>query len=163
MTPKGFLATLACATALAGCSFGAGQAPLAKTTPTVVPPIGAPGAAGCRPVSPAGALTGEVYGTATGGTVWALFMAGFPPQAGIEDKTVWRLDGPDAQPAPTFTLVGPAGQTGHLNWGPEFHDSSTWNRPGHEYGTGLVFPTAGCWDVHVTVGHLTGDVYVVVV
>jgi hypothetical protein len=163
MTAGRYLATLACAAALAGCSLSAGQSPTAKATPTPVPTIGPPGAAGCQPVSPSGALAGEVYGTATGGTVWALCMGGFPPQAGIEDKTVWRLDGPGAQPAPTFALVGPAGQTGHLNWGPEFHDSSTWNRPGIEYGTGLVFPAAGCWDVHVTVGQLAGDVYLVVI
>jgi hypothetical protein len=35
-------------------------------------------------------------------------------------------------------------------------------RPGSEFGTGLLFPAAGCWVVHVTVGQLTGDVYVVV-
>jgi hypothetical protein len=91
-------------------------------------------------------------------------MAGYPPQAGIEDKTIWRLDGPGASAAvPTFSLVGPASQTGRLDWGPALHDSSTWNRPGDEYGTGLLFPAAGCWDVHVTVGQVTGDVYVVVI
>jgi hypothetical protein len=129
-------------------------------TPSLI--TGALGAAGCRPASPSGAFTGEVYGTATGGTVWAWFMAGYPPQAGIEDKTLWRLDGPGASGAPKFALVGPASQTGRLNWGPEMHISSNWNRPGFEFGTGLLFPSAGCWDVHVTAGQLTGDVYVVV-
>ena len=133
-----------------------------QASPTPVPAIGALGAAGCRPISPSGAFAGEVYGTATGGTVWAWFMARYPPQAGIEDKTIWRLDGLGASGAPTFALVGPASQTGRLNWGPEMHGSSTWNRPGSEYGTGLLFPAAGCWDVHVMVGQLTGDVYVVV-
>ena len=91
-------------------------------------------------------------------------MAGYPPQAGISDKTVWRLDGPGVSAAvPTFSLVGPASQSGRLDWGPAFHDSSTWNRPGSEYGTGLVFPTAGCWDVHVSIGQVSGDVYVVVI
>ena len=94
--------------------------------------------------------------------MWAWFMVAYPPQAGIEDKTIWRFDGQGAVWAPTFALVGPASQTGRLNWGPSIHDSSSWNRPGTEFGTGLLFPTAGCWDVHVTVGLLTGDVYVVV-
>jgi hypothetical protein len=89
-------------------------------------------------------------------------MASFPPQAGIEDKILWRLEGPGASGAPTFALVGPASQTGRLNWGPVLHSSSTWHRPGLEFGTGLLFPAAGCWDVHVTVSQLTGDVYVVV-
>ena len=117
---------------------------------------------GCQAASPAGALPGEVQGTATGGTVWALFLQSYPPQAGVEDKTVWRLNGPGITGPPTFTLVGPAGARGRLNWGPEGHLGSSWNRPGDEYGTGLLFPVPGCWDVHVSVGQVTGDVYVVV-
>lgn len=89
-------------------------------------------------------------------------MEAYPPKAGIEDKTVWRLDGAHAFGAPDFTLTGPAGQLGHLNWGPSEHPGSDWNRPGHEFGTGLLFPTAGCWKVHVTLDQLTGDVYVMV-
>jgi hypothetical protein len=128
-------------------------------TPALVGQLGAPG---CRPPSPSGAFTGEVYGTAVGGTVWSWFMQAYPPQVGVEDKTVWRLDTANASGSPGFTLTGPAGQFGHLSWGPEEHGGSTWNRPGREFGTGLVFPVAGCWDVHVTLGHLYGDVYVVV-
>jgi hypothetical protein len=90
-------------------------------------------------------------------------MAGYPPQTDISDKTIWRLDGTGATGEPTFSLVGPANQMGHLDWGPAFHSGSTWNRPGSEYGTGLVFPAAGCWDVHVTAGQVAGDVYVVVI
>ena len=96
--------------------------------------------------------------------MWAWFMAAYPPQAGVSDKTIWRLDGPGiSAAAPAFSLVGPASETAHLDWGPAFHDSSSWTRPGNEYGTGLLFPTAGCWDVHVTAGQVTGDVYVVVI
>jgi hypothetical protein len=89
-------------------------------------------------------------------------MSAYPPRAGIEDKTVWRLDGAHAFGVPTFALTGPADQVGRLNWGPEEHGGSSWNRPGHEFGTGLVFPAAGCWAVRVTVDQLTGDVYVMV-
>jgi hypothetical protein len=103
-----------------------------------------------------------LYGTAEGGTVWAWFMAAYPPTAGTEDKTVWRLDGPDAFGQPAFALRGPAGQSGRLTFGPEEHGGSSWDRPGHEFGTGLLFPAGGCWDVHVTVGTLVGDVYVLV-
>lgn len=120
-------------------------------------------AAGCAPASPSGAFAGEVQGTATGGTVWAWFMQSYPPQAGVEDKTIWRLNGPStAGLVPTFTLNGPASAMGRLDWGPDYHLSSTWNRPGDEYGTGLLFPVAGCWDLHVSLGPVTGDVYVAV-
>ncbi len=136
-----------------------GTSPSSVSSPT---PSGPLGAAGCRPTSPSGAFSEEIYGTATGGTVWAWFMAGYPPKAGVEDKTVWRLSGPNLSGAPTFVLVGPASQPGHLNWGPEEHSGSTWTRPGREFGTGLVFPAVGCWDIQVTLGQLTGHVYVVV-
>lgn len=89
-------------------------------------------------------------------------MNAYPPKAGMEDKTVWRLDGPHVLGTRTFTLSGPTHQPGRLNWGPEFHGGSTWRRPGQEFGTGLVFPVAGCWKVHVTVDQLAGDVYIVV-
>ena len=89
-------------------------------------------------------------------------MAAYPPEAGIEDKTVWRLDGVHAFGVPTFSLSGPTTQAGRLTWGPESHLSSDWNRPGSEFGTGLLFPAPGCWKVHVTVDQLVGDVYVVV-
>ena len=94
--------------------------------------------------------------------MWAWFMAAYPPVVGIEDKTVWRLDGAEAAASPTFGLIGPAGQLGTLNWGPDEHLGSSWDRPGREFGTGLLFPAAGCWDVHVALDRLTGDVYVVV-
>lgn len=89
-------------------------------------------------------------------------MAAYPPRAGIEDKTVWRLDGAHTLGVPAFSLTGPDGQIGRLSWGPEEHGGSSWERPGHEFGTGLVFTTAGCWNVHVTLDRLTGDVYVMV-
>jgi hypothetical protein len=133
-------------------------------SPTPSPPatVGRLGAAGCQPASPSGAFPAEIYGTSKGGTSWAWFMAAYPPVVGIEDKTVWRLDGTKAAVSPTFTLIGPAGQPGRLNWGPDEHGGSSWGRPGREFGTGLVFPTPGCWDVHVTLDQLASDVYVVV-
>jgi hypothetical protein len=131
-------------------------------SPTPVPTIGPLGAAGCRPASPAGAFSGEVYGTTQRGTMWAWFMGDYPPRSGVEDKTIWRFDGPHVFGTPTFALIGPRSRRGHLNWGPAAHGSSTWNRPGVEFGTGLLFPAAGCWDVHITLDQLAGDVYVVV-
>lgn len=165
---RGSLASLLVVVVTWGCA-PPGTSPTGFSSPsptqassTPAPPVGPLGAAGCRPVSPPGAFAGEVYATATGGTVWAWFMAAYPPRAGIEDKTVWRLNGPGASGAPTFVLVGPAGQRGRLNWGPDVHFGSSWNRPGAEFGTGLFFPAKGCWDVRVAVGQVSGDVYVLV-
>jgi hypothetical protein len=150
------IATLACI-GLAACSTAAPTATHVPATPTPYPL----GAAGCHPASPSGDFPAEIYGTAVNGTVWAWFMWSYPPRAGMEDKTVWRLDGANTQGTPSFSLLGPDGQVGRLT-GLQEHGGSTWNRPGVEYGSGLLFPAAGCWDVRVTMGQLHGDVYVVV-
>jgi len=49
-----------------------------------------------------------------------------------------------------------------IDFGPEPHDGSSWDRTGAEYGTGFVFPKPGCWDIHVTTANTTGDVWIVV-
>src|SRR5579863_3365749 len=85
------------------------------------------GASGCRPASPSSAFSAEVRGTAAGGTVWAWFMAGYPPLHGVEEKTVWRLDGPSIAGMPVFSLPGPAGAIGRLDWGRQIHGGSSWN------------------------------------
>lgn len=151
----------ACACSDSAASPAAGHSPVVVAT--AESPPGPPGAPGCAPPSPSGSFPAEVYGTAANGTVWAWFQADFPPRRGVEDKTVWRLGGKPVTGAPVFLLVGPAGTAGHLDWGPEAHGGSSWNRPGDEFGTGLLFTAPGCWDVNVTYGTLHGDVYVVVV
>lgn len=73
--------------------------------------------------------------------LWALF---FSPtvQTGKEIKVVWRMTGGGDL---TMSASGPGGQTLRPAWGPEAHDGSSWNKPGDEWGTGWVFPKAGCW------------------
>jgi hypothetical protein len=44
----------------------------------------------------------------------------------------------------------------------EKHGGSNWARPGTEWGTAFKFPTAGCWDLHVTGGKTVGDVWVII-
>lgn len=39
-------------------------------------------------------------------------------------------------------------------WGPILHD------PGDEWGTGFVYPTRGCWDMHVSRGKDQKDLWV---
>jgi hypothetical protein len=81
------------------------------------------------------------------GSLWALFFPtaeGPGVKAGREAKIVWKIDG-----SGTFTIsaTGPGGATTSPSWGPTPHGSSTWERPGDEWGTGWVFPAAGCWTV----------------
>ena len=85
----------------------------------------------------------------TGITLFGLSFHGYPIPAGREAKLVWRMTGSGA-----FSLVaiGPQGQEVAPLWGPEAHPSSNWKRPGDEWGTGLLFPEAGCWTVRATRG-----------
>jgi len=48
-------------------------------------------------------------------------------------------------------------------WGPELHGSSSFHRPGDEWGTGFVFPSAGRWDLHLSrEGGGFGDLWLMV-
>jgi hypothetical protein len=90
-------------------------------------------------------VNNEMKGT---GSLWALFFPrqeqSAPVVAGTEIKIVWKIGG-----SGDFTVkaTGPDGADATLTWGPIGHGSSTWERPGSEYGTGFLFPTPGCWTV----------------
>jgi hypothetical protein len=97
----------------------------------------------------------EIQGTMqSDGELWALLFFG-QARANAEVKIVWRVTG-----AGTFvvearhedgTVISPM-------WGPEFHESSNWERPGMEWGTGFVFPKAGCWTLTGTLGTTSGEI-----
>jgi hypothetical protein len=145
--------------------------PVGATTPP--PGFAALGAPGCNPASPRNqngeALArAEVFGTAVGGSFWGLFA--FMPVAdawasdgtavvqnvvGKEMKIVFKLDDFPSG----FYAVGPTGSQTNPVWGPEQHTSSSWRRPGREWGAGFVFDRAGCWDIHATAGAVTGDIW----
>jgi hypothetical protein len=40
----------------------------------------------------------------------------------------------------------------------EYHESSTWERPGQEWGTGFNFPEPGCWTITVAYGDTRGTI-----
>ena len=89
------------------------------------------------------------------GELWALLFFG---QAVVneEEKIVWRITGTGEKPIVQAqyedgTIVLPV-------WGPEYHDSSTWERPGEEWGTGFKFPKSGCWAITVTSGSTSGQI-----
>lgn len=136
-----------------------------KAVTTIVPsptPTSAQavGAAECQPPS---ALTKsaagfpETQGTGRGMEIWALLFGNM--KARQDQKIVWRLTG---NGAPQFTTIGPQGEHARVVFGPELHEGSNWHRPGAEWGTGFNFQTPGCWDLHVSRGKATGDVWIVI-
>jgi hypothetical protein len=128
----------------------------ASSAPRPVAPS-ASGAAG--PVCPAVAGAPVGPGVGHGAALSALFMPGVDGwQVGAEIKIVWRMTGAGA-----FEMVarGPAGVRVVPVWGPEAHAESNFQQPGDEWGTGWVFPAAGCWTLHATrAGGQSGDLAV---
>jgi hypothetical protein len=136
----------------------AGGTAAAPTTTATATPIAWHG---CRPPSPAAPWakgTGliEVHGTATPGvSLWALVFERVPVPVGQQVKIVWRMTGSGA-----FTVAGrDARGLARLADGPGRHDSSTWDRPGEEWGTVWVFPRPGCWHLRATRGTTSGDLW----
>ncbi len=46
-------------------------------------------------------------------------------------------------------LRSPAGVIREITWGPETHTSSTYDRPGDEWGMGLSADSPGCWELEL--------------
>jgi hypothetical protein len=97
----------------------------------------------------------EAQGRISGGSLWALFFQPLAP-GGDGVKIVWRVTGTGAFSVKAYS---PSGAMLAPDWGPQMHDGSNWDRPGDEWGTKFVFPTAGCWDLHVTRGQASGDLW----
>ena len=113
--------------------------------------------AGCQPSKIQTSSTGfqEIQGEMKSeGELWALLF--FNTARTNEDaKIVWRMTGEgdafDAQAqSEQGTIIQPIWKT--------YHESSTWERPGQEWGTGFKFPETGCWTITVTHGETTGTI-----
>ncbi len=133
-------------------------APAVKRTspPATLAHLGRPG---CHPPSPtdvSGSGFREVQGTGRGVILWGLLFFA-RAQVGKQEKIVWRMTG--SGPIIRLTAIGPGGGRHRLAWGPEPHGSSTWNRPGQEWGAGYQFSRPGCWDLHAVRGKATADVW----
>ena len=153
---------------LAACSTNSSVTSSAtKGSSPVPPPTAVPGTAlgapGCQPPSPLDAAPSqglpETQGTATGVQLWALFFADMPIHPKQEIKIVWKMTGSGSFHLSTH---GPHGMPAQPTFGPEEHGGSNWNRPGDEWGSGFIFPVAGCWDLHATRGTASGDVWLIV-
>ncbi|NJP89498.1 hypothetical protein HCN51_08570 [Nonomuraea sp. FMUSA5-5] len=99
----------------------------------------------------------EVRGTARDAELWGLlFVKATPLSVGDEVKIVWRMTGEGPL---RVRAVHPDGTLAKPVWGPEEHGSSTWRRPGQEWGTGFVFPKRGCWKVELSRDRGSGHVW----
>ena len=76
--------------------------------------------------------------------VWALVFSSARPsfRAGSLIKVVWRVEGSGT---PTLLVVRPNGDLGDLEFGPDGPRSSSFKRPGDEYGSGFTPDERGCW------------------
>ncbi|WP_336212357.1 hypothetical protein [Nonomuraea sp. LPB2021202275-12-8] len=88
----------------------------------------------------------EVRGTSADAELWGLLFAEVPFKRGKEIKIVWRMTGEG--PLEVSASL-PSGKQAKLVW-LEDHGGSNWQRPGHEWGTGWVFPEPGCWKVKLS-------------
>jgi hypothetical protein len=138
------IAVLVAGLLLAACTADRPQATRptgsVATAPAAQPSATCPASAD---LGAAGAGLPERQGTGHGATLWGLFFA---PKAvaGKEIKVAWRMTGAGDL---TMTASGPDGATTKPTWGPEGHGGSSFHRPGDEWGTGWVFPSAGCWRI----------------
>jgi hypothetical protein len=162
------LGALVCLIALivTGCTSGHPSRG-ASTTPTARPTSGsasvaALGRPGCEPATPITRNGGlpEVEGTSSQIQLWGLLMAAGsidPLRVNEDVKIVWRITGSGDV---AMTSVDPAGHTHALEWGPDLHSSSNYDRPGQEWGAGYLFTQPGCWRLHAVRGSATADVWV---
>ena len=132
-----------------------------STRPSTGGYLGSLGSPGCSPGAAfhdSGSEDGipEAGFDSSRGSVWALVFGSVPPRAGKDIKVVWRMTGSGDF---TFRISDVKGATIPLLWGREGHGSSSWKHPGSEVGTGLKFPHAGCWDIHVAKPNVDADLW----
>lgn len=135
-----------------GCTGGAHTSLGSGTgvTPTHSGSRAAPGVRGCDPASPITLTPSrgpEVQGSGQDATFYGLIMTSkpMPIRAGENVKVVWRMTG--SGPI-RLSVIDPEGTPADLQWGPDFHGASNYQRPGEEWGAGYVFTTPGCWRLH---------------
>lgn len=139
---------------LSGCTTALVPTPSPTTTENT--PDGAPG---CAPASPISLGLPEVRGTSTRGDT-SLFGWIMADQSGIHTgsdiKIVWRMVGDGDL---RVQLLAPDGTDHPLSWGPEEHGGSNYDRPGREWGTGIVLDSPGCWQLNFTTDTTAASVW----
>ncbi len=112
------------------------------------------------PVTTAAVGLPEVRGATTTGSIYGLLFTAPPIHAGQEVKIVWRVT--DTRDI-ALVVTDPSGARHPLTFGPEPHGGSNWQRPGAEWGTGVVFDRPGCWHLRIERDTGSGDVWLPVV
>lgn len=108
--------------------------------------------------TPDTAADGGVRVAAEGGEVHALGLE--PPFArGAEVKIVWRVTGTGDV---DLAAISPSGERVLPIKGPLYHSTSTFDRPGDEWGSVFVFEELGCWELRIERGGVVGHVAVLV-
>jgi hypothetical protein len=135
--------------------------PVTRSTVTASPSPTVLGQPGCRPPSPItrGAGFPEVEGSSNDVRLWGLIMADGPDnplRVNEQVKIVWRITGAGEL---RLTSIAPDRGTHPLQWGPDAHLSSTYQRPGEEWGAGYLFTQPSCWQLHAVRGDATADVW----
>jgi hypothetical protein len=133
----------------AACAPAPGY-PISRTAPTATQP-------GCQPSQTQPTKSGfpEVrVNMKSSGEMWALLFFD-NAKAMVDEKIVWRINGSGQL---DFRAQNEDGMIIHPIWGPDYHENSTWNRPGEEWGTGFNFPEPGCWTITVTQGTTIGEI-----
>jgi hypothetical protein len=132
-----------------------GRGTLAVRAPAP-PGFGPLGAADCSPPSPTDGR--DIFGTSAGAQFWALPFWRADAAVGKDVKTVFKL----TSHVPTvFYAVSPDGRVVQPDWF-TVHGSSSWNRPGFEWGAGFTFDGPGCWRIHAGAFPAQGDLWLVV-
>ena len=112
------------------------------------------------PLPPAPSAWGSSPGTGHGASSGvADVRAPRAARADDQEKIVWRMTGTGLL---RLAVLGPAGPQ-ERGWGPAEHGSSTWDKPGQEWGAGYVFTRPGCWDLRAVRGRATADVWLRVI
>lgn len=119
------------------------------------------GKPGCRPPTRLRAAPNafpEVHGTSSRGQLWGLVMVQqpLPIRVGEDVKIVWRMTG---RGSIRLTSRSPRRQLVPLVFGPAVHPTSTYTRPGDEWGAGYRFSQPGCWQLHAQRLDAAGDVW----
>jgi hypothetical protein len=130
---------LVLAAGVSGCTSGDDPAPAAARSSAPASPH-----TSCTPMP---ILGDRVEGGSKDGTSVAALLertATGPLRAGEAVKVVVRMTGAgDLQ----VSAIRPDGIPTEVDWGPDPHSSSNFNRPGSEWGFGVTFTEPGCWTI----------------
>jgi hypothetical protein len=98
----------------------------------------------------------EAEGRGSALSLWALFFVD-PVTVERRVKIAWRVTGSGIF---RVTALSPSGLRIKPLTDPVAHTGSNWQRPGDEWGTFFVFPARGCWDLRVSRGDASADLWI---